>query len=86
VGMGEVSASGLPGEIGVLVVQLQSDSPASKMGIRKGDVILRLGNTKTDSAATFLSAYSKVKPARQTTLTVYRNQRPRTVSVTAPSE
>ncbi len=86
VGMGEVSASGLPGEVGVLVVQLRNGSPASKMGIRKGDVILRLGNTKTDSAAKFLSAYGALKPGRQIALTVYRNQRPRTVSVTAPSK
>ncbi|UCG46064.1 MAG: PDZ domain-containing protein [Phycisphaerales bacterium] len=85
-GIGEVSASGLPGEVGVLVAKLPNDSNAAKIGIRQGDVILRLGNTRTDSADTFLSAYAALKPGRQIALTVYRDQKPRTINLATPSQ
>jgi len=45
VGMGEVSAAGLPGESGVLMVEVPADSAAGKAGLRAGDVILKAGDT-----------------------------------------
>ncbi len=41
IGQGEVSAYGLPGEVGVLLVQVPAGSAADKAGLREGDVILR---------------------------------------------
>jgi hypothetical protein len=41
IGLGEVSAYGLPGEIGVLLVQVPAGSAAEKAGLKKGDVILK---------------------------------------------
>ncbi len=42
VGLGEVSAAGLPGEVGVLVLEVPAGTVAAKAGIRSGDVILRV--------------------------------------------
>jgi S1-C subfamily serine protease len=48
VGMGEVSASGLPGEVGVLVLAVPPQTPAAALGLRQGDVILKVaGRTPT---------------------------------------
>jgi len=41
VGLGEVSAAGLPGETGVAVVDAPAASVAAQSGLRQGDVILR---------------------------------------------
>jgi len=48
-GMGEVSASGLPGEIGILVLDVPSSSRAAAAGLRKGDVVLRLDQKAADT-------------------------------------
>jgi Right handed beta helix region/PDZ domain len=49
VGMGEMSAHGLPGETGVLVLDLSPDSPLGKAGLQKNDVILGVNRKKIDS-------------------------------------
>ena len=41
IGQGEVSAYGLPGEVGVLLVQVPAGSAADKAGLKEGDVILK---------------------------------------------
>jgi hypothetical protein len=42
VGMGEISASGLPGEVGVLLLGVPLGSRAASFGLREGDVVLVL--------------------------------------------
>ena len=42
VGLGEVSAGGLPGETGVMVLEVPAGSRAQQAGLRSGDVILKL--------------------------------------------
>ena len=62
-----MSAFGLPGVTGVLVLEVPADSALAKAGLRKNDVILSVnGETTTDSAA-FLrqaAAISSVKPLK----------------------
>ena len=41
IGLGEVSAAGLPGEIGVSLVEVPAGSAAAKAGLEVGDVILK---------------------------------------------
>jgi hypothetical protein len=64
---GEMSAFGLPGVTGVLVLEVPADSALAKAGLRKNDVILSVnGETTTDTAA-FLrqaAAISSVKPLK----------------------
>jgi hypothetical protein len=48
VGMGEMSAHGLPGETGVLVLEMPANGALSKAGLQKDDVILGLNGDKID--------------------------------------
>jgi hypothetical protein len=51
-GMGEVSAAGLPRETGVLVLEAPPASAAFRLGLRRDDVILAVGDAAVDSVAT----------------------------------
>ena len=44
---GEMSAFGLPGVMGVLVLEVPAESPLDKVGLRKNDVILSVNGGKT---------------------------------------
>ncbi len=68
VGMGEVSAAGLAGETGVLVLEVPAASEAYRIGLRKGDVILRVGATAIDT----LAALKRAPNAKEVKIT--RNQ------------
>ena len=71
-GLGEVSASGLPGEVGALVISVPAQSEAARIGLQTGDVILRLagGNTNTVDDLVRLSA----TPFAPGSLIVFRDQ------------
>jgi pimeloyl-ACP methyl ester carboxylesterase len=45
VGMGEVSAAGLSGETGVLVLDVPVNTQAARLGLRRDDVVLAIDNT-----------------------------------------
>jgi hypothetical protein len=49
---GEMSAFGLPGVTGVLVLEVPAESALAKAGLRKNDVILSLNGAKTSDTAT----------------------------------
>ncbi len=49
VGLGEVSAHGLPGESGVLVLEVPAGSAAAALGLKPADAILRISNAKVDT-------------------------------------
>jgi hypothetical protein len=49
VGLGEVSAHGLPGESGVFVLEVPAGSAAAALGLQPRDAILRIGNAKVDT-------------------------------------
>jgi S1-C subfamily serine protease len=51
---GEVSAFGLPGLKGVLVLQVPPESTLAKAGLRKNDVILSVNDRKTADTAALL--------------------------------
>jgi hypothetical protein len=53
-GEGEMSAFGLPGVTGVLVLEVPAESPQAKAGLRKNDVILSVNGAKTADTATLL--------------------------------
>jgi len=84
VGMGEVSASGLPGEAGILVLDVPQASRAAAAGLRKGDVVLRLDGKPTE-ALRDLQRLSAESPAFGTvTITIWRGQRETTLVAEAP--
>jgi membrane-associated protease RseP (regulator of RpoE activity) len=51
---GEMSAFGLPGVTGVLVLEVPAESALAKAGLRKNDVILSVNGEKTADAAALL--------------------------------
>jgi membrane-associated protease RseP (regulator of RpoE activity) len=56
---GEMSAFGLPGVTGVLVLEVPADSALAKAGLQKNDVILSVNGAKTADVASLLQpAYS----------------------------
>src|SRR6266851_1598477 len=84
VGMGEVSARGLPGEVGILVLDVPQASRAAAAGLRKGDVVLRLDGKPTE-ALRDLQRLSAESPAFGTvTITIWRGQREITLVAEAP--
>ena len=50
---GEMSAFGLPGVTGVLVLEIPADSSSAKAGLQKNDVILSVNGDKTADVTTF---------------------------------
>lgn len=51
IGLGEVSAAGLPGETGVSLVEVRAGSAAAKARLEVGDVILKCAGQPTDLVA-----------------------------------
>jgi len=82
IGLGEVSAAGLPGEIGVSLVEVPPNSAAAKAGLRVGDVILKCNGRPTDSVADLIRLWRQA--SSKVTLEVWRNQRAVKVTVSKP--
>ena len=82
IGLGEVSAAGLPGEIGVSLVEVPPNSAAAKAGLRVGDVILKCNGRPTDSVADLIRLWRQASGT--VTLEVWRNQRAVKVTVSKP--
>jgi len=73
-GEGEVSAAGLPGEVGVLCVSVPERSEAAQAGFQGGDVILEFDGKVVDAIR---DLFAKIKEAKgeKVTVVVYRDQR-----------
>jgi S1-C subfamily serine protease len=74
VGLGEVSAYGLPGEVGVLLVQVPAGSGADKAGLRQGDVIRKCGGRETSSMDDLFKVLDSITEGTTVTLDVWRLQ------------
>jgi hypothetical protein len=84
IGMGEASAAGLPGETGILVLDVPSSSRAAAAGLRKGDVVLRLDGKPAETLRD-LQRLSAESPAFGTVgITIFRGQREMLLEVEAP--
>ena len=80
-GLGEVSAAGLPGEIGVRVEDAPAQSRAAQAGLKPGDVILKCQGTTTDALPDFLAAWRAAVPGSTVTLDIRRDQKNQRVQV-----
>jgi serine protease Do/serine protease DegQ len=65
-------AFGLDSTQGALVSQVQEDSPASRGGIRHGDIILKIDEREIDSAAELRLVVSQILPATRVEVTLIR--------------
>jgi serine protease Do len=66
---------------GVLVAQVNENSPAAKAGLQAGDVIIAVDNEKIDSVSALVQALNK-KEEGAMTLKIIRNHAEQTVNVT----
>lgn len=76
------NALGLKVDKGAYVSSVEKDSPADKNGIKKGDVIVKINNFKTDSAEE-LASIIKTFPA-ETTVTVTVNRKGKEIKLEIP--
>ncbi len=78
-GLGEVSAAGLPGETGVLVLEVAAGSPAERAGLKPNDIVVRLGTETITSLDDLERTASQTgKPAA---ITIVRDQREMKIAV-----
>jgi serine protease Do len=75
-------ANGLPSTDGVLVAQVDHDTPADKASLRVGDVIAKYNGTKITDAQQFRFLVAKSGPGSNVNLEVWRNGSYKTVSLT----
>jgi membrane-associated protease RseP (regulator of RpoE activity) len=74
-------AMDLEGVDGALVNQVEDGSPADKAGIRKGDVIVRVGRTDTPDAGELTRTVQNLDAGDKTTVTVVRKGTRKTLDV-----
>jgi hypothetical protein len=72
---GEMSAFGLPGVTGVLVLEVPTGSPLAKAGLQKNDVILSLNGGKTADTAALRSLASELPAGNSVQLGFSRDQK-----------
>jgi serine protease Do len=63
----------LPVDSGALVEQVVPGSPAREAGVRKGDIITAVGDTRIASYGDLLGALRDHEPGDRVTLTIFRN-------------
>jgi len=79
---GLAAALHLPKAGGALVAEVQSDSPASKAGLKPGDVITAVdGKTLADSRA-LARAVAAIAPGKEARITIHRDGSEQTLTVT----
>jgi S1-C subfamily serine protease len=83
VGMGEVSAGGLPGEAGVLVVDAPAGSEMAKLGLKATDAILAADGKTIDTVGDLRKACQAAGANGKVKLEVFRNQNRLTIAVPA---
>jgi Right handed beta helix region len=88
--LGEQSATGLPSMHGVLVLAVAPDSPASRAGVRSGDVILRIVDDEygdsdpTNTAGELVAAHAGRRWRGELVFEIWRQQRKSTLKVHLP--
>ena len=72
----------LPAEHGVVVGRITADSPAAKAGLKEKDVITEVNGQRVEGSAQFRRMIHEVPAGRTVQLTVWRDARAQTLSVT----
>ncbi|BHH85399.1 DegQ family serine endoprotease [Desulforhopalus sp. 52FAK] len=67
---------------GILVSEVQKDSPASAAGIKRGDVIIELDGTVLDDVSDLRNRVALISPNSKTVLLVIRDGREKKIQVT----
>lgn len=70
----------LPGAFGVLVIEVGSDSPAAKAGLKNGDVITEYGGQRVEGVIEFRRLVRETPPARTIKMSVWRDGHSQTIT------
>jgi serine protease Do len=76
-----MSALGLPGVTGVLVLEVPADSVLAKGGLQKGDVILSVNGSKTADVGALIGQAPALAAAQSMALVVSRQQKEITLNI-----
>jgi len=79
---GEMSAFGLPGVTGVLVLEVPAGSALDKAGLKKNDVILSINGTKAADVARLLRQASTLTAGQTVPVGIWRSQKESTLMLT----
>jgi S1-C subfamily serine protease len=79
---GEMSAFGLSGVTGVLVLEIPANSALAKAGLQKNDVILSINGAKTTDVATLLRQAPILTAGQSLSVGISRNQKVSTFTLT----
>ena len=82
VGLDEVSASGTPGETGVIVLQAPEESLAGKAGFLSGDVILAFGGKPVKELRDLVQGTQNETAGKPSDVTILRFQQESTLRIT----
>jgi serine protease Do len=72
----------LPAERGVVLGSIVPDSPAAKAGLKENDVVTEINGQRVEGSAQFRRMIREIPAGRTAQLTVWRDGRAQTVSVT----
>ena len=72
----------LPGERGVLVERVVTDSPAAKAGLKDNDVVTEINGQRVEGTAQFRRMIHEIPAGRPVQLTIWRDGRAQTLNVT----
>ena len=63
----------LSSEKGIIIIEVQPDSPAAKAGIQSGDIITRIGNIEVSNMSQLKKDLYNYKKGDSANLTIIRN-------------
>ncbi len=72
----------LPDATGAIISQVTPDSPASKAGLKSGDVLRKLNGEKIANGSALQIAVSQLQPGNSIELGILRDGKPETIKVT----
>jgi len=72
----------LPAKWGVYIMKVSENSPASKAGLKQGDIITKIGDVPIDETHSYVNTLFTFKPGDQTDLTVLRDGREIQIQIT----
>lgn len=72
----------LPAERGVVLTSIVPDSPAAKAGLKENDVVTEINGQRVEGAAQFRRMIREIPAGRAAQITVWRDGRAQTISVT----
>ncbi len=67
---------------GAIVADIENDSPASKSGLQRGDLIVAINGTAVDSPSTLQRIIGEKRPAEQVALTIERDKKNKIIYLT----